>query len=141
MEKIKFSITIRAPKEKVWQSLWEDANYRKWTSAFAKGSHAVTDWKEGSKVLFLDDKGDGMFSTVEKNLPNEYMSIKHLGILKDGKEQTGTSWGNAHENYSLSERSGITTLDVEMDSTPDFKEYLEETWPKAFDLLQKLAES
>jgi len=54
---------------------------------FAAGSYAKTDnWKEGSKVLFLDGKGQGMVSTVAKNKPNEYMSFKHLGEVKDVKK-------------------------------------------------------
>ena len=46
MEKMNFSIDINAPKEKVWNVLWDDDSYRKWTSAFAEGSYAKTDnWK------------------------------------------------------------------------------------------------
>jgi uncharacterized protein YndB with AHSA1/START domain len=71
MEKMNFSIDINAPREKVWKTLWEDASYRKWTRVFIEGSHAVTDWQEGSKVLFLDGKGEGMVSKVQTNRPNE----------------------------------------------------------------------
>ena len=58
MKKLNFTTKIDAPKEKVWNTLWNDATYRAWTSAFAEGSFAETDnWKEGSKVLFLDPNG------------------------------------------------------------------------------------
>jgi uncharacterized protein YndB with AHSA1/START domain len=68
MEKMNFSIDINAPKEKVWNVLWDDNSYRKWTSPFAEGSYAKTDnWKEGSKVLFLGPSGDGMVSKVASN--------------------------------------------------------------------------
>ncbi len=60
METKEFKISINAPKEKVWDVLWNDPFYRAWTSVFAEGSHAETDWKKGSKVLFLDNKGRGM---------------------------------------------------------------------------------
>jgi uncharacterized protein YndB with AHSA1/START domain len=53
MQKLNFSTTIDAPKEKVWQVLWDHDNYRKWTAPFCEGSYAETDSKEGSKVLFL----------------------------------------------------------------------------------------
>jgi len=43
MERINFSISIDAPKEKVWNVLWNDSSYRKWTSVFAEGSSVVTD--------------------------------------------------------------------------------------------------
>jgi len=57
---MEFSINIEAPKEKVWNTLWNDQTYREWTSAFAEGSRAETDWKKGSRVLFTDGKGSGM---------------------------------------------------------------------------------
>jgi hypothetical protein len=90
MEKINFSIDINAPKEKVWNVLWNDESYRKWTSPFAEGSYAKTDnWKEGSKVLFLGpDGGGGMVSKVASNKKNEFMSFEHLGVVKDGIEDT-----------------------------------------------------
>ena len=53
MEKKQFKIEIAAPREKVWKILWGDKTYPAWTSVFAEGSRAETDWEEGSKVLFL----------------------------------------------------------------------------------------
>src|SRR5688572_26468739 len=91
MEKLNFSIDINAPREKVWKVLWDDSSYRKWTSVFMEGSCVETDnWKEGSKVLFLDGKGAGMVSKVAVNKPNEYMSFEHLGEVKDGVEDTSS---------------------------------------------------
>ena len=87
MEKLHFTTSINASKEKVWSCLWQDENYRKWTSAFAEGSHAVSDWKEGSKILFLSPSGEGMYSTIDKLVPNEFMAFKHHGMVKEGKEQ------------------------------------------------------
>jgi len=34
MKKINFNIEIDASAQKVWQVLWSDSTYRKWTSAF-----------------------------------------------------------------------------------------------------------
>ena len=89
MEKINFATTINAPREKVWKVLWDDASYRNWTSVFTEGSYAKTDnWKEGSKVLFLSPEGDGMVSKVASNKPNKFMSFEHLGVVKNGVEDT-----------------------------------------------------
>jgi hypothetical protein len=144
MEKLNFTTSIHAPKEKVWNTLWDDTTYRKWTSVFSEGSYAETDWKEGSKVLFLDGKGHGMVSRIEKNLPNEFMSIKHLGEIKQGQENTGsdgeTSWAGAMENYSLKEDNGITQLTVELDAEEDYKKYFLETFPKALEQVKIIAE-
>jgi len=147
MEKINFSVNINAPKEKVWNTLWEDESYRKWTSAFTEGSYAVTDnWKEGTKVLFLDPKGSGMVSTVAENRPNEYMSFKHLGEVKDGTEhitsEQAKQWSGATENYTLKDTGTGTELKVEMQGniSGDFKEYFLNAWPEALEKVKKLAE-
>ena len=103
MLNMNFSIDINVPKEKVWNALWEDASYREWTSAFMEGSYAVTDnWKEGTKVLFLDPKGSGMVSMVAEDKPYGFMSFKHLGEVIDGVEDTTSDkvkqWAGALEN-------------------------------------------
>ena len=148
MEKLNFSASINATKEKVWDILWSDAGYRAWTSAFCEGSYAKTDnWKEGTKVLFLDPKGSGMVSTVAANKPNEFMSFKHLGEVKEGVEDTTSEkvkvWTGATENYTLNERNGKTELLIEMkmDGVSDgFKDYFTKTWPIALENLKQLAE-
>ena len=140
MEKQEFKIAIDAPREKVWNTLWNDASYRAWTSAFAEGSYAETDWKKGSKVLFLDGKGQGMVSTIAENKPNEFMSIKHLGEVKNGVEELGKDWAGSTENYTLRTINGKTELTVDMDVVDEFKEYFQNTWPKALDKLKELAE-
>ena len=144
MEKINFKTVINAAPEKIWKVLWDDTTYRKWTSAFSEGSYAETDWKEGSKVLFLDGQGQGMVSRIAKNRPNEYMSIEHLGEVKDGVEDTNSDrvkeWAGAHENYTLKQVNGKTELSVDMDITEEFKEMFSQMWPKALDNVKKLSE-
>ena len=146
MEKLNFSIDINAPKEKVWKVLWDDSSYRKWTSVFMEGSCVETDnWKEGSKVLFLDGKGSGMVSKVAVNKPNEYMSFEHLGEVKDGVEDTSSEkvkgWSGSKENYTLKDAGGKTELTVDMDITEDFKEMFQNIWPKAMEQIKVLSEN
>ena len=145
MQKLNFSTSINAPKEKVWKTLWDDSSYRKWTSVFGEGSYADTDWKEGSKVLFLDGKGEGMVSKIETNRPNEFMSFKHLGMVKNGVEDTESEtvkgWAGALENYTLTEVNGTTELTVDMDITEDFQSYFTETFPKALEQVKVLSEN
>ncbi len=145
MEKINFSTNINAPREKVWTVLWDDTSYRDWTSAFAEGSYAETDnWKEGSKVLFLSPGGDGMVSKVASNKPNKFMSFEHLGVVKNGVEDTESesvkSWAGAKENYTLTDDHGKTKLVVDMDSTDEFKDYFLKTWPIALEKVKELSE-
>ncbi len=144
MEKKEFKTTINAPKEKVWNILWGNTTYPEWTSVFAEGSRAETDWKKGSKTLFLDGKGNGMVSTIAENKPNEFMSIKHLGFVKNGVEDLNSEkvkeWAGALENYTLKAINGKTELIVDMDITDEYKDYFEKTWPDALKKLKEMAE-
>jgi hypothetical protein len=144
MVKQQFKTTINAPREKVWNILWDDATYRQWTSAFSEGSRAETDWKKGSKVLFLDGSGQGMAATIADNKPNEFMSIKHLGVVKDGVEDYDSpevkAWAGAMENYTLKTQDGKTELTIDMDITEEYKEMFAQMWPKALAKVKELAE-
>lgn len=144
MKKEKFTVVIDAPKEKVWNVLWNDDTYRKWTSVFSEGSKAVSDWKEGSKIQFLDAKNDGMYSTISKCIDNEIMNFTHIGVVKNGVEQplddTIKNWSGSSENYALNETDEITTLTVEMDIIPEYLDYFNKTFPLALDLVKKLSE-
>jgi len=144
METKEFKVTIDAPKEKVWNTLWNDATYREWTSVFAEGSRAESDWKKGSKILFLDGKGSGMVSVIAEQIPNEFMSFKHLGEVKDGVEDTASEkvsqWAGAFENYTLKMINGKTELIVDMDISDDFADYFLKTFPKALDKVKEIAE-
>ncbi len=145
MKKLQFSIDIKAPREKVWKILWDDATYRNWTSVFGEGSYAVTDWKEGSKVMFLSGTGDGMFSIIAKLRPNEFMSFKHLGVIKNRKEEATNketeTWAGAMENYTLAENGGLTKLTVDMDVSDDHKDHFEDIFPKALNKVKELSEN
>jgi uncharacterized protein YndB with AHSA1/START domain len=144
MEKLHFKTLINAPREKVWSVLLDDATYREWTSVFAPGSHAVTDWQKGSKVLFLDGNGMGMVSRIEENIPNEFISIEHLGEVKDGVEDTTSDkvkqWAGAHENYTLKDQDGKTELLIDCDMDDEYVEMFKEMWPKALDKVKEIAE-
>ncbi|MES2329157.1 MAG: SRPBCC domain-containing protein [Bacteroidota bacterium] len=147
MEKMVFQTLISASKEKLWDSLWTDANYQVWTSAFAEGSKAESDWKKGSRILFTDGKGSCMISMIAENRPYDFMSFQHLGELKNGVEDMETAktqgWAGAYENYTLKDVNGKTELTVEMDNmgmSQDMLDYFNNTWPKALEKLKGIAE-
>jgi uncharacterized protein YndB with AHSA1/START domain len=146
MKKLNFSTTIQAPPEKVWQILWDDDTYRKWTSVFSPDSHAQTDnWKEGSKVLFLDGQGNGMVSTVAANKPNQFMSFQHLGEVHGSVEDTTSekvkAWAGAFENYTLRKMNGGTELLVELDmGGGEFEDMFKDMFPRALAKVKELSE-
>jgi hypothetical protein len=69
------------------------------------------------------------------------MSIKHLGEIKDGKENLNQDWSESLENYTLEEKDGKTALSIDMDIIEDWKAYFEKIWPKALDKVKELAEN
>lgn len=144
MKTLKFSVHIAAPKEIVWNVLWENESYKRWSAAFQEGSYAVTDWREGSKVLFMSPSGSGMHSMITRKIPNEMMSFKHLGVLKDGVElendDEGRKWSGALENYYLTEEDGITELKVEVDTVDEYVPHFEKAFPLALKKVKELAE-
>lgn len=145
MKKMEFSITINALPEKVWDVIIGKDTYNLWTAPFAEGSTVKTDWKKGSKALFLDGKGNGMVSEIVESIPGQFLSIRHLGEVKDGIEDPTTyqdeQWGDALENYILEPVNGNQTLwRVSMDMNDDFVEYMEKTWPLAQQKVKELSE-
>ena len=143
-QKLTYTIIIDASREQVWHALFDDEPFRKWSSNFAEGSYYVGDWREGSEIRFLVKDNDGMVSVIDKNRPYEYMSIRHIGYIRQGVEDTDSdevkSWTPAFENYTLKDVDEGTHLTVETDTFNDFVEYFNETWPKALDDVKQIAE-
>jgi hypothetical protein len=113
------------------------------------GSHFVGDWSEGSKMLFLGPgeagKMSGMMSRIKTNRPYEYISIEHLGVIENGKENTTTTeaqgWKGALENYTFKEVGNATQVLVDTDTLEEYGEMFQEAWPKALRKLKELAEA
>jgi len=145
MKKTFFSIDINAPKEKVWYSLWDDANYQNWTSAFSEGSAAISDWNQGSKIYFIGPNGAGMSSKISIKKPFDTMAFIHISELKDFKEIPPTdetkSWSGSEERYDLTENNGITTVNVTIDIVDQFAEYFNQAFPKALQKVKEIAEA
>lgn len=148
MDRLKFTMVIDAPKEKVWRTMLDEDTYRVWTEVFMPGSHYIGEWSKGSKILFLapGEKGElsGMVSRIKENRPYEYISIEHLGVVQDGKEDTSSEavkqWAGALENYTFKEKDGRTELRVDLDSAEEYQEMFQDIWPKALQKLKELAE-
>lgn len=139
---LNYSTNIKAPRQKVWEVLWNDATYRKWTAPFIEGSYAESNWEEGDKISFLAPDKGGMFGIIEKKVPNTEMSFRHQGEIKDGKEEI-KNWENATERYFLSDKDGGTQLDAVLtmdDENKDFANYFNEAFPKSLAIVKELAE-
>ena len=146
MKILQFKIEIKASPTTVWNALWEIGNYEKWVHVFSEGSTAVSDWKEGSTILFVDnDHQNGMYSIIDQLVPNKLMSFKHLGILKNGQREPlndeTRKWSGITENYILIALEDVTQLEVSMDIPEDFEAYFNEKFPQALEIVKKIAEN
>lgn len=150
MQKIHLSIFINAPREKVWNTMLGEETYKEWTKGFSPGSRYEGNWnEEGSKILFLgtDEKGNengGMVSRIAESRPYEFVSVEHLGIVRDGVEDTTSEearkWSPAFENYTFNEKDGGTELVIDQDIEDQYKEEFEKMWLLSLETLKNMSE-
>lgn len=151
MKKLHYKKAMHAPAEKVYDTMLGLSNketYEQWTAVFNPTSTYEGSWEKGSKIYFLgtDDKGKraGMISEIAENIPNQFVSIRHYGMLDGDTEITEgpdvEPWAGLLENYALEEQDGVTTVTVETETSEDYEAYFNETWVKALDTLKELVE-
>ncbi len=146
MKKVRHSITIRAPREAVWAAMLGPETYRVWTTPFGEGSYYEGSWNTGDRIRFLGPGGEGgMTSVIAESRPPEFVSIKHLGIVKDGVEDTtspaATAWAPSYETYTFVESGSATEVTAEMETPPDFEAFMDDAWPKALAKLKEICET
>ena len=66
MKELQFSIEIKAAKESVWATLWEDTSFREWASIIDEGTYMQGAMEEGKEIQFLSSvNGYGVTGLVE----------------------------------------------------------------------------
>lgn len=151
MKKLQFKVNIQAPVAKVYDCMLGISNkltYEQWTALFNPTSTYEGSWDKGSKILFVgvDEHGEkgGMVSRIVENNPNRFVSIQHYGLVKADQEITDgpdvEKWANGFENYTFEDDHGNTTVTVDLDTTEEFIEYMNQTYPTALDKLKELCE-
>jgi uncharacterized protein YndB with AHSA1/START domain len=148
IEKLTFEVSIAASVEKVYSTMLNESYYRQWTYAFNPTSFFRGSWEKNSKILFVgtDKNGNesGMISRIAENIPNEFVSIEHLGYLQNGVEILSGAevekWQGSHENYFYKSQKEGTLLKIEVDANKDLKSYLLEKYPMALKLLKDVCE-
>ncbi len=146
MKTLQFTKEIKAPAQKVWDTLWNEPTYSQWTDAFnpGGGSKVHSDWEIGGRTLFLDGKGNGMVSTIKNKKEPYDIVFEHLGEVVDGKEDTTSekvkSWSGSLEAYHLSENNGITKLNASVQVGEEWEEIMNNGFTKGLEELKKLSE-
>lgn len=145
-QRLRFTVDIDAPRAQVWDTMLAPDSYQAWTAAFCEGSTYNGSWELSAKIRFLGPGGDGMVAEIAERRTGEYLSIRHLGDIRAGVEDTDSdavrAWAPAYENYRFSDRpSGGTALVVELDTVPAYLQFMQDTYPKALQRLKALCEA
>jgi hypothetical protein len=151
MIKLKYKIQVQSAIEKAYNTMLglEDMKtYNQWTASFNPSSTYEGSWEKGSKMLFIgtDEQGNkgGMISRIVENIPNQFVSIQHYGLLDGNLEITSgpkvEPWAGGFENYTFEFEKGITTITVEVDAMKEYHDYFNTAFPKALELLKQIIE-
>lgn len=143
LERLQWSVDIAAPTSKVYQTLIGSESYTQWTSAFGDGLYFRGSWQQGQTIRFMTPGDDGVVSEIAENRPNEFLSLRHVGYIVNGVEDTSSNairaWAPAYENYTFTATPQGTKLTVDQDMTEAF-ESMPEDWPEALEKLKALCE-
>ena len=139
-----FDIHIQAPRERVWATMLQSPTYEQWTSVFCEGSRFEGSWNAGERIRFLGPNGQGMVSEIAEHRPAEFVSIRHLGFIENGREDTTSdavrAWAPCFENYTFTDEGGGTRLRVDLDAFGGYEDMMARLWPPALDQLKRLCE-
>jgi hypothetical protein len=142
---LQYSIEISKPKELVWNTMLDPVSYKEWAKAFSPDSGYTGNWVEGSSILFTDPSMGGTKALLEKVVPLEHIRARHIAVIQlngveDTESEEALKWIGAIEEYRLSERDGVTTINVEMAVHSDFECMFNDCWPEALKILKALCE-
>jgi hypothetical protein len=88
-KRLEFTTTVDAPVPSVWRFMLGLESDKRWASVFAEGTYFEGAWEQGARIRFLSPpSGAGMLSEIAQNRPHEFISIRHLGFVSDGVEDT-----------------------------------------------------
>ena len=139
---MQFSIEIKATKERVWDTLWQDETFREWASIIDPQTYMVGELKEGHEIQFISgESGYGVTSLVEKLVPGEFLRLRHRAdTQEEGTREREKEWTGGEESYSLASKDGATILTIAVDVPPELEEYFKVNFPKALERVKVLAE-
>ena len=144
VETLVFEAEIAAPVEEIWHAMLGPESYPEWTKPFLEGCYFEGSWAQGERMHFLAPGGSGMVAVIAECRPYEVVSIRHIGYVMNGVEDTTSedvrSWAPAHETYRFAEVAGGTKVTIEHEVLPSMEAYMRDVWPRALAALESLCE-
>lgn len=143
---LQYSCVIPADAKGVFDTMIGKNTYQKWTRAFNPTSRFEGSWEKGRLIFFLgegeDGKSGGMVSMIADNIPGEHLSIHHIKewTADDAlSNQYAIPDTPSFENYNFIPVEGGTLLVVDMiGDMLSYKDYFDQTWPSALELLSNI---
>lgn len=134
----KVSVSINADASEVWNALTNPEIIKQ----YFFGTNAVSDWKEGSPVVFRGEyqgksyEDHGTVLNVERNKLLRYSYWSSMSGIEDKPENY------VPVTYALSEGNNKTTLTVTQENIPNekMKTHSEKNWKMVLTNLKKLLE-
>lgn len=145
MKNLNFNTKISAPVKKVWGTMLKQDTYKKWTNAAWPGSMYVGEWQQGENIRFVGANGSGTLANLTTVEPYKHIKAIHTAILLEGgtedrDSEMAKSWVGSIEEYTFSEKNGVTDLSVSMTIYPQWEQMFSNDWPKALAALKDLCE-
>lgn len=141
---IKRDIQIKAPRTEVWNILFNNSTFRFWAEVFHEGTHAVSNWKQGGKVIFADESGDGIIGIITQAQAPERLYIRYYGVLVDHKEDTegedALGIEGTTETYDLVAVGNETRLVIQAEVDEGLFDGMDAAWDLAVERIRLLAE-
>jgi uncharacterized protein YndB with AHSA1/START domain len=132
------TVTINAPISQVWRTLTDPQQPRK----FMFGPEMITDWKEGSEVVYRGERDGQPFEDkgrIVKVIPEKMLVMTHYNpnegepaILEECQAIT----------YDLSEKNGKTIFKLGQDTCANAvaKVDFEKRWPRLVSAAKKMVD-
>lgn len=150
MVRIHLERTFNVGPELLWELVVDPDYYRFWTESFSEGSEFVGDWTKGSDIRFITEdengKESGMLSEIVESQWPEFISIKHVGIVVNGVNDSDSplaqEWSGSFENYRfIPKEDGTSIFSVEQDFPEEQAEEFTVNWEESFDRMAVLIET
>lgn len=145
MLKLEYKIEINAGKKKVWNTMLAPDTYKQWVHVSWPGSYYEGTWSKGENIKFLLPGRGGTMANLVECKPYERILARHIAVIKaDGTEnrnaEASQGWIGSTERYDLNERNGKTTLNILVETTPEWKDMFNDGWPDALQSLKEICE-
>jgi hypothetical protein len=145
MKQLTYTATIKAGKQKVWETMLHPTSYKEWVNAAWPGSFFEGKWEEGESLKFMTADRSGTLATLVEHRPYDYSLASHAAVLNAGGTEDldsdiAKSWIGTTECYTFTEQKGVTVLSVVLTIYPQWEKMFNDGWPKALAKLKEICE-